>query len=201
METLYSAKEINDIMGYVGGTQNNSKEQLMTRCRNAGLIIESVETPRGCPNKYRIIENNLTLPNEEWRVCVMYNEWEVSSLGRIRRINTKKLLGQADSSGYVAITGKNEGGKGNKTARYLVHRLVYFSFHPEVEPDKALIIDHINGKRDDNRLSNLRCLSTQTNTRLRDEHQGELQSLMFSLIQKYGYEALKKKLNTLLNEN
>ena len=77
LEKIYSSKELNEIIGYQGGIQNNSKEQLMTRCKNAGLIVEALDTPRGKPNQYKIIKNNFLLPNEKWIDCVCYNNWEV----------------------------------------------------------------------------------------------------------------------------
>lgn len=198
LEKTYSSKELNEIIGYQGGTQNNSKEQLMTRCKNAGLIVEALDTPRGKPNQYKVIENNFLLPDEKWIDCICYNNWEVSNLGRVRRKNTKKLLGQLGADGYVTITGKTEKGEGNKTARYLVHRIVFLSFYPEYIERKDLVIDHINGKKGDNRLENLRPTSSLGNTKYRDENQIKLQSIIFQLVNKYGYELTEKKLKELL---
>lgn len=195
---IYNSKELNEIIGYTGGPQNNNKEQIMTRCRNAGLIIESLETPRGMPNLYRIIENNFLLEGEIWVDCICYDSWEVSNLGRVRRKNTKKLLGQKGPDGYINITGKSENGKGDKCKRYSVHRLVFLSFNPEFLERTDLIIDHINGKRDDNRLENLRPTSSLGNVRYRDDNQGKINSLVFELVSKFGYEETIIKLEDLL---
>lgn len=197
-EKIYSSKELNEILGYEGGIQNNSKEQLMTRCRNAGLIVEALDTPRGKPNQYKIIENNFLIEGEKWIDCVCYDFWEVSNLGRIRRKNTKKLLGQAGADGYISITGKSEKGHGEKTARYMAHRIVFLSFFPEYIDRKDLVIDHINGKKNDNRIENLRPTSNLGNVRFREENQTKIQSLVFQLVNKYGYELTEQKLQELL---
>lgn len=46
--------------------------------------------------------------------------------------------------------------------RRTVHRLVMESFYPQENMDK-LVVDHINGVRDDNRLENLRWTDFFTN--------------------------------------
>ena len=189
MEKVYTAKEINKYMGYNKSQQNDNKQQFMTRCKNAGLTVEDIPTPRGVPNKYKIIEDNFYIEGENWVPCYCYNEWEVSDLGRIRRISTKKLLGGDNkTNGYICITGKPEiGGK----KRYSVHRLVYFSFHlDETKYEEELNIDHINGCRSDNRLSNLRAVSSRENVQHREQNNKTIQAILGELIIKYGYEKI-----------
>lgn len=196
MEKVYTAKEINEYMGYEGKSQqNNNKQQLMARAKNAGLILEDLPTKRGCANKYKIIEDNFKIEGEEWVPCYCYNEWEVSNLGRVRRISTKNLLGAQDPvSSYVMITGKEEvGGK----RRYSVHRLIYFSFHPDqVSLEGDLVIDHINGQRNDNRLENLRALSSRENITAREENNKRIQEILGRLIIEEGYEKVLKYLES-----
>ena len=80
-----------------------------------------------------------------------------------------------------------------------MHRHIYFSFHPEdLTNYDELTIDHIDGKRTNNSLDNLRPLSKTMNSIEMNSNQSELQSIMFQLIQKYGYETLKDKLIHLL---
>lgn len=187
MEKVYTAKEINEYMGYQKSQQNDNKQQFMTRCKNAGLILEDIPTPRGSKNLYKILIDDFKRDGEIWVPCYCYNEWEVSNHGRVRRISTKKLLGQTDKiHNYINITGKPEiGGK----KRYSVHRLIYFSFHlDEVDLEDVLFIDHINGVRSDNRLENLRAVSARRNIKAREENNKKLQALLGELIIKHGYD-------------
>ena len=76
-------------------------------------------------------------------------------MGRVRRKNTKKLLGAIDkNTNYMRVCMKDK--QTGSTSNEMVHRLIYFSFYPEALPNKDNIqIDHINGIRTDNRLINL----------------------------------------------
>lgn len=200
-QKTYSSTELNEIIGYVDKSgSNNSKTQIITRCCNAGLKIEALDTPRGVANKYIIIEDNFHLDGEQWIDCYINSEWEVSNLGRIRRKNTKKLMGSVDkTSNYLRISmvDKNT----NKQTNQMVHRLVYLSFHPELLENAAnLQIDHINGIRTDNRLDNLRPLSAMLNIQSRDKNQEKVRLITTELIIKYGYEKVEKKLQELLTD-
>lgn len=84
----------------------------------------------------------------------------------------------------------------------MVHRLVYFTFNPELilNADK-IQIDHINGNRQDNRLENLRALTCADNIKKRDENQAVLKTITTELVLKYGYEKVEKILNYLLTND
>lgn len=198
-QKTYSSKELNEIIGYIDKSgSNNTKIQVLTRCCNAGLKIEALDTPRGVANKYVIIEDNFHIDGEQWIDCYLNNEWEVSNFGRIRRKNTKKLMGAIDStSKYVRISMIDP--QTNKQTNKMVHRLVYFSFHPEMLKNESnLQIDHINGLRSDNRLENLRALTLAENIAERDTNQVDIRTITTELIIKYGYEKVIEKLNYLL---
>jgi hypothetical protein len=64
-----------------------------------------------------------------------------------------KVAGTIDREGYrrIKINGK----------KYAEHRLVYELHHGAIED--GLEIDHINGRRDDNRIANLRAVTKQLN--------------------------------------
>lgn len=195
----YSSKELNEIIGYVDKSGHNStKSQILARCCNAGLKIEALDTPRGMPNQYIIIEDKFHLEGEEWVQCYCNVDWEVSNLGRIRRKSTKKLMGTIDpATGYLRVTMLDK--TINKQQNKMLHRLIYFSFHPELIPHEQHIqIDHINGVRTNNALTNLQALGCVQNIQKRDARQEKVRLITTELIIKYGYENVEKKLQSLL---
>lgn len=198
-DKIYSSKELNTMVNYTDKQGTNSdKHSIINRCKKAGIIVEALPTKRGLPNQYIIISNNLNLPDEIWVPCYFCSEWEVSNMGRIRKIIGKRLMGHCDpQNNYIRVcTVDPETGK---STNQQLNRLIYFSFHPELLPDKDNIqIDHINGQRLDNRLENLQPLTAVENTLKRDENQSRIKTLTTELILKYGYKKVEEIFQNLL---
>lgn len=90
-----------------------------------------------------------------------------------------------DSGGYLFVrTSKN----GKKTTA-LIHRMVMITFN-YVDNYDQLTVDHINGKRQDNRLENLQWLTINDNLMIMRKNQTDLNIEINRLLQKYGYEKL-----------
>ena len=89
------------------------------------------------------------LQNEEWREALGY---EISSLGRVRGKFGKILSGTLIDCGYIAysMNGSNK----------LGHLLVWEAFRGKTE---GMVINHINGNKQDNRLINLEEVTHQEN--------------------------------------
>ena len=86
--------------------------------------------------------------------------YEVSNYGCVRSLKygkVKYLKNMKQSDGYEIIILRRDG----KKKMFRVHRLVYEAFNGPI-PD-GLQIDHINTVRDDNRLANLRVVTSKEN--------------------------------------
>lgn len=120
------------------------------------------------------------LPNEIWVEAYCSKEHEVSNLGRIRHKKTKIIhKGRTTDKGYQWVSINSHG--------YLVHRVVLQSFHPQEDPNLSTV-DHINGKKLDNRLENLQWLSNEENVIKMMTDRSEITKETTKLIQKCGYE-------------
>lgn len=92
---------------------------------------------------------------EQWKTIVdddgiVYEDYEVSTKGRIRSLKRGKLMKPQDNgTGYLSVGIR----KDKKRYFFLVHRLVGIAFIPN--PDNKPTINHINEDTHDNRVENL----------------------------------------------
>ena len=126
------------------------------------------------------------LENEKWVECYLDPKYLVSDQGRVWNTTTNRFLKGTDlNKGYIIV-------KINNVGKY-VHRLVYQSFNHIDNFDK-MTVDHINGKRSDNRLENLSLESQSDNAKLMLIHRADMNKELTRLIQKYGYDEILQKL-------
>ena len=92
------------------------------------------------------------MEEEIWKIIPDFEKYEASNLGRIRNTKMKRIMKPTeDRLGYCRIGLTNNDSK-QKFER--VHRMVSETFIPNT--DNAPTVDHINKKRNDNRVCNLR---------------------------------------------
>jgi hypothetical protein len=95
---------------------------------------------------------------EEWRACVECSVYEVSNLGRVRRVGYPEILSLFETEkGYLRFKAYHDGNIHN----IRVHRAVANAFVPN--PESKPYADHINGIRSDNRVENLRWATSEEN--------------------------------------
>lgn len=97
--------------------------------------------------------------NEE-RQIIIDNEltyYSINKLGQVKNLNTKKFLKGTNLHSYIYVNLT----VGKKRKNRAVHQLVAQAFLPN--PNNYIIVDHINGDRQDNRVENLRWASALEN--------------------------------------
>lgn len=120
-----------------------------------------------------MISRSSSVVMEEWRPIEGFPLYEISNLGRIKSFHQsddgKILACRVNQDGYIETSPLCPG---RKTFR--VHRLVASAFIPNLENHPE--IDHIDGNRSNNIVSNLRWVPpivNRQNQRLRENNTGE----------------------------
>ncbi len=103
---------------------------------------------------------NFPINIEQWCLIDGYDNYEISSHGRVRNKKTSRIRKSSiNKEGYNRI-GLS---KDNKLKFYLVHRLVGFAFLEKKEEDVE--VDHIDHNKENNMIDNLRWATRSINGR------------------------------------
>jgi hypothetical protein len=95
---------------------------------------------------------------EEWRPVRHWPEYEVSNLGRIKRVSSGKILAVHDNGcGYPKVKLKVRG----RVGHLLVHRIVAFTFLGV--PPPGMEVGHDDNNRGNPQLSNLEWVTRSKN--------------------------------------
>lgn len=113
--------------------------------------------------------------------------YAVSDDGRIFSLKTGKELKQsADKGGYLQVVLSKEG----KHSTVAVHKAVFYSFNSyrKLTRTDDLVIDHIDGNKQNNNLGNLRKLTTRDNTSRAKSNKYGKGVHYYASLNKYGAE-------------
>lgn len=134
---------------------------------------------------------------EKWLPWSKNEAYQISNLGNIKGAKGFVLKTQVDNRGYVTVNLRK---KGERNAnRYCVHILVIEAFNPEGRLNETYVVDHIDGNRNNNTLTNLRWVTKQENNELKTQNRKPINDIINTLINQYGYQGTLQKLQALLN--
>lgn len=166
-----------DVFDFNKAMYSGSRSKIEITCKKCGhtfySTLPALIKNQGCRmcriDPERRIED---IDGEMWCDIKRFKGYQVSNIGRVRSVDrvinvgSKKrkfegliLKTKKDKDGYETIGFKI--GHGDKGFRLKVHRLVAEAFIPN--PDNYPCIDHINGIRDDNNVTNLRWCTNKMN--------------------------------------
>jgi len=125
---------------------------------------------------------NFPMNIEQWRLIGGYDNYEVSSHGRVRNNKTNKIMKQkVETKGYLRI-GLT---KDNKQKFHRVHRLVGLAFLDKKDEDKE--VDHIDHNKSNNMLNNLRWVTGSINCRNKTKYKNNTTGMRGVNYDKKGY--------------
>lgn len=184
LNNCFTFKEIQEKFGW--NTNEGKISKQIIYARNRGVEIEKAF--KQGKTYFRIISINGVI-EEEWKVYPNNPRYEVTKTGKVRIVETKKLVGAEQSSGYIIVSDQTQ----VPSKYYKVHRMVMETFSP-IENSENFMVDHINGIKSDNNINNLRWVTPRQNSMFRDENWIEISQNLQKLIEKRGYEWVNKLL-------
>ena len=100
----------------------------------------------------------------EWRTITEASNYEVSTNGQVRNRTTKKILkGRLSKNGYLQVSIKIDATQ--KFCNRYIHRLV--ALHFIQNPNNKREVNHIDGNKENNTLSNLEWVTSSENQKHR----------------------------------
>lgn len=100
----------------------------------------------------------------EWKTITEASNYEVSTDGQVRNRTTKKILkGRLSKNGYLQVSIKIDATQ--KFCNRYIHRLV--ALHFIQNPNNKREVNHIDGNKENNTLSNLEWVTSSENQKHR----------------------------------
>lgn len=120
-------------------------------------------------------------PNKKWKVCYFDSDYLISDDGEVWNNKLKKMLIPSKRNEYLRASMKNK--------KHSIHRLVWETFNGPIP--EGYCIDHIDGNRANNSISNLRLTTQSENMKnaMKNGHKGQIPVLQYdkegNLIKEY----------------
>lgn len=181
LNNCYTFKELQEQFGW--NTKEATIEKQIIYARNRGVEIEKAF--KQGKTYFKIISTSMY--NEEWKVYPKNTRYEVTKSGKVRLVENKKIVGSISTNGYITVTDQTQ----TPNQYYRVHRMVMETYNP-IQNEENFVVDHIDGNRQNNDISNLRWVIQRQNTHSRDENWAEISQNLQKLIEKKGYKWVNK---------
>lgn len=103
--------------------------------------------------------NDIEYKNEIWIPIKEYNNYLISNFGRVKNKKTNYILNTNEIDKYLWVALQDKNGNSHKVS---VHRLVMSNFSP-IENEQEMQINHKDGNKFNNHLSNLEWCTASEN--------------------------------------
>lgn len=140
-----------------GNKLNNSVENLEWASYSQNTVHWHQTKHNTRKNDKQLKEN---LQGERWIEIPKFEHYQISNYGRVYSAKTNRILKPSLASGYLKV-GLSKNGKKQD---FFIHRLVYSTFNKDFDLTDN-VIDHIDGNKTNNVLSNLRKVSLSENVK------------------------------------
>lgn len=203
----YTNGEITQLFNYSPSAFHGDKwKATQQNLKDRGYLVEKeFQSPtsdkfyytikKGPINTELYYEDETNQLDEVWIDTFCNSNIEVSNYGRVReKITHRRRKSTIDkTNGYVSVSIEGK--------TYRLHRLVFKSFNLEYKNDDSPI-DHIDGNRQNNKLTNLRIATTLENTAFMLGNRDILQkAITEKLKQGYSYQEILEIIQKIPNKN
>lgn len=189
MKEKYTFDEIQEKYGL--GNRPLTTERMIKYAADCGLQIQPYQNKKTRPQLFEIINDDIML--YYWITCPLLPTYEVCPQGLIRNKETKRLW-DSEHNGYIYVTDYKT------KQQYAGHRLILTTFNP-IANSKDFLVDHINGKKTDNRVENLRWVSNKNNNLYKVENWDKISKVLYELLDLVGYDGVITVLQDAISKN
>lgn len=160
-ETFILNPENRPIVNHIDGNTHNFSKNNLEWVSYKENSQHAIKNGLMRPNDQSItkIEDAYIAKDEIWKPIINFPNYLVSNYGRIMNACSKRIKKTpVDNNGYPHVSLWRNG----KGKTYQVHRIEFQTFFPD-DALEGFVINHINGNKVDNKLTNLEKISYQEN--------------------------------------